>query len=304
MFKVIIERAEASLGGGCRRGIFKWLRPGWLTPAYDPNATYEIWDGSTLKGSINVDQTASPNSDAIVDGTSFQNLGDAWVINTGPFRVVLSNYSTDYGYRVMADAVRIIPDAESLSLAVDDSSISEFSGLASATVSRTDTSGDLVVTLSSDDTSEATVPSTVTILDGQSSATFDIAAVDDSEVDGTQQVTISASTAGYNSASINMAKSPIMIAKRSFEFSMMARAALRRVDLLSKPTHRCLGRMTVIITTCRVAVVRRVGPSRVWTMESIRCLRPGPINTPTITTRSMRLSRSPTAAARSWQAPQ
>ena len=66
-----------------------------------------------------------------------------------------------------------------------------------ATVSRTDTSGDLVVTLSSDDTSEATVPSTVTILDGQSSATFDIAAVDDSTADGTQTVTVAVSASGY-----------------------------------------------------------------------------------------------------------
>ena len=169
--------------------------------AYDPNATYEIWDGSTLKGSINVDQTASPDADTLIDGTAFQDLGEAWVINTGPLRVVLSNYSSDYGYRVMADAVRIIPDAESLSLTVDDSSISEFSGLASATVTRTDTSGDLVVTLSSDDTSEATVPSTVTILDGQSSATFDIAAVDDSTADGTQTVTVAVSASGYASGS-------------------------------------------------------------------------------------------------------
>ena len=64
-------------------------------------------------------------------------------------------------------------------------------------MSRTDTSGDLVVTLSSDDTSEATVPSTVTILDGQSSATFDIAAVDDSTADGTQTVTVAVSASGY-----------------------------------------------------------------------------------------------------------
>ena len=119
------DRAEATWEADVT-GKFQVAATWVADAAYDPNATYEIWDGSTLKGSIGVDQTTSPNSDAIVDGTSFQNLGDAWVINTGPLRVVLSNYSTAYGYRVMADAVRIIPDAESLTLVVDDSSISEF----------------------------------------------------------------------------------------------------------------------------------------------------------------------------------
>ena len=37
----------------------------------------------------------------------------------------------------------------------------------------------------------------MTILDGQSSATFDIAAVDDSDADGTQTVTVSAAASGY-----------------------------------------------------------------------------------------------------------
>ena len=86
-----------------------------------------------------------------------------------------------------------------LTVSITDASVSEAAGAAAttATVSRTDTSGDLVVTLSSDDTSEATVPSTVTILDGQSSATFDIAAVDDSTADGTQTVTVAVSASGY-----------------------------------------------------------------------------------------------------------
>ena len=63
------------------------------------------------------------------------------------------------------------------------------------------TTGNLLVQLTSDDTSEATVPATVTIPDGQSSATFDIAAVDDSDVDGTQTVTVSAAAGGYTGGS-------------------------------------------------------------------------------------------------------
>ncbi len=56
---------------------------------------------------------------------------------------------------------------------------------------------DLAVDLLSDDTSEATVPASVTILAGQISATFDVTIVNDSDLDGTQTVTISASAAGY-----------------------------------------------------------------------------------------------------------
>jgi uncharacterized repeat protein (TIGR03803 family) len=55
----------------------------------------------------------------------------------------------------------------------------------------------LVVTLLSNDTTEATVPATVTILAGQSSATFLLTVVDDALLDGTQNVTISATATGY-----------------------------------------------------------------------------------------------------------
>ena len=81
-----------------------------------------------------------------------------------------------------------------LSVALADASVSEGAGAAAttATVTRTDPRGNLTVTLTSDDVSEATLPAQVTFLDGESSATVDIAAVDDSAVDGTQTVTLSA----------------------------------------------------------------------------------------------------------------
>lgn len=64
---------------------------------------------------------------------------------------------------------------------------------ATGTVSRA-TSGttDLVVSLSSSDPTEATVPATVTILANQTSATFDVTAVDDTFPDGDKTVTITA----------------------------------------------------------------------------------------------------------------
>ena len=58
----------------------------------------------------------------------------------------------------------------------------------------------LVVDLSSDDTSEATVPAQVTILAGQSSVTVDVTPADDPDVDGPQTAVITASAPGATSA--------------------------------------------------------------------------------------------------------
>lgn len=56
---------------------------------------------------------------------------------------------------------------------------------------------DLVIDLSSSDTTEAMVPSTATIPVGQTSANFTITAVNDLIADGAQAVTLSASATGY-----------------------------------------------------------------------------------------------------------
>jgi len=66
---------------------------------------------------------------------------------------------------------------------------------ATGTVTRNGTTGALLVTLSSSDTSEATVPADVTIAAGASSATFIVSGADDDLVDGAQTVTITASSA-------------------------------------------------------------------------------------------------------------
>jgi len=96
-----------------------------------------------------------------------------------------------------------------LTLAAD--TISEASGanVTSATVTRTEasTSEALTVTLSSGDTSEATVPATVTIPAGQTAFTFDVTAIDDAFADGTKAVTLNATADGFTSgsSSINVA---------------------------------------------------------------------------------------------------
>ncbi len=70
---------------------------------------------------------------------------------------------------------------------------------ATATITRNaaDVSSALVVTLTNSDSSEASIPTSVTIPAGQSSVTFAVDAVDDLLADGTQTVSLSASAAGY-----------------------------------------------------------------------------------------------------------
>lgn len=82
-----------------------------------------------------------------------------------------------------------------LSLAVTPASISESAGAGAATGTVTrdgETTSALEVDLSSSDTGEATVPATVVIPVGQSSATFPIDAVDDTFPDGTVVISLTA----------------------------------------------------------------------------------------------------------------
>jgi large repetitive protein len=94
-----------------------------------------------------------------------------------------------------------------LTLALNPTSISEAAGPAAAigTVTRSNTALDqpLAVNLSSSDSTEATVPASVTIAAGQASATFAIDAVDDNLADGTQTVTITASASGASAVGLD-----------------------------------------------------------------------------------------------------
>jgi len=87
-----------------------------------------------------------------------------------------------------------------LSLTLLPSSISEAAGAnaSTGTVTRTgNLTASLLVTLSSNNTDEATVPATVTIPSNQASANFSISAVNDTEIDGPKMVSISASANLY-----------------------------------------------------------------------------------------------------------
>ena len=126
--------------------------------------------------------------DALLDGTQL---------------VTVSATATGY----VGDAADLdVTDSETFALTIDVASISENGGLATATVARsnTDTSLEVVVSLMSNDTSEATVPATVTIPAHQASTTFAITANDDLLLDGTQTATITATAAGYGESTTNI----------------------------------------------------------------------------------------------------
>ena len=88
---------------------------------------------------------------------------------------------------------------------VDKTSMSENGGTAVGTVSRNgSTANPLVVTLTSSDTTEATVPPTVTIPAGASFITFPITAVDDLISDRAQRVTVTLTAPTWQPTSISI----------------------------------------------------------------------------------------------------
>ncbi len=94
-----------------------------------------------------------------------------------------------------------VTDVESLTVTFDRTEFLENAGAQAArgtvTRSNTDVGAPLVVNLTSSDTTELTVPATVTIPAGASSVDFDIAAVDDPVLDGPQTVSVIARNANY-----------------------------------------------------------------------------------------------------------
>jgi hypothetical protein len=65
------------------------------------NATYQVFDGATLLGTVTVNQQVAPTGGSTVNGVTFQSLGH-FAINSGTLRVVLTDNANGY---VIADAM-------------------------------------------------------------------------------------------------------------------------------------------------------------------------------------------------------
>lgn len=102
-------------------------------------------------------------------------------------------------------------DGPTLRVTFDRDLVAEgVTGAATGTVTRnTPPTGDLLVQLASDRTGELTVPATVLIPNGQSSATFAVTTIEDSVADGNQTVTVTASTTGYTSGTRSIVVSDV-----------------------------------------------------------------------------------------------
>ncbi len=135
-----------------------------------------------------VDFTITAVDDALLDGTQTVTIN-----------------ATATGYQAAAGSIDVT-DAESLDLSFAFNEMSERGGTIIATVLRlnTDIGSEVIVSLASSDTTEATVPATVSIPAGRSSANFVITAVDDTLLDGPQTVTITYSASRYNSQPRNI----------------------------------------------------------------------------------------------------
>lgn len=101
-----------------------------------------------------------------------------------------------------------ILDHETVQLSLSRTSFLENAGIngAAGTVTRTNTDNGLplVVNLFSSDITELSVPVTVTIPAGLASVSFAVTAVNDPDLDGPQQVVVSASATGYQSSAVNV----------------------------------------------------------------------------------------------------
>ena len=150
------------------------------------------------------DQTVSLSSsfDALTNTTvTFRIYGYAAEASTGSWRI--QNHST-LGGLVLEGTV--IPSSPTLLLSASPSSFSENGGTSTGTVTRIggDNTGALTVNLASNDSGEATVPTTVEIPANTASATFTITGVDDAILDGQQTVSLTATAATYADGSINI----------------------------------------------------------------------------------------------------
>lgn len=126
---------------------------------------------------------------ALISNNLDNNVGANWVTSSTPF-----------GDGDLGSPGAATPTPANLTLAVDNATFSESAGFSASTltITRSDTTGDLDVTVFSSDSSEALVQlGTVTISDGDADETVDIDAIDDLWPDGDQTVTITATAPGF-----------------------------------------------------------------------------------------------------------
>ncbi|CAN0168852.1 unnamed protein product, partial [Hapterophycus canaliculatus] len=97
-----------------------------------------------------------------------------------------------------------VTDFEQVLVSLDDSSISERGGLTDLVLTRTDASRAQLITIASNDDSEAIIPTQASFDAGERTIRVPITAIDDSILDGSQFVTIEVSGLGLVNESVNL----------------------------------------------------------------------------------------------------
>jgi hypothetical protein len=107
------------------------------------------------------------------------------------------------GWNIDDIVIRGVP-VKSLALSLP-ASLTEGAASATATLNVTPVpTSDQIVTLTSSDASQLTAPASITVPAGQGSVTFQISAVDDALADGTQTVSLTASSAGFQDRAVSL----------------------------------------------------------------------------------------------------
>ncbi|MDA1016834.1 MAG: CAP domain-containing protein, partial [Planctomycetota bacterium] len=206
----------------------------------------------TITGSgINVSEqtgTSGAYSIAVPNGTYTVRLSGANIATQGIPNVVVSNANRKVDFEAADGAISAV-----LTLQVAPVSFAENAGAGAATgtVTRTgNLSQALTVTLVSNDTTEATVPTNVTIAAGQASNTFSINAIDDNLADGTRTVILTASATGFSNVTSTISVTdfetfsptaplgPIFAARPTFQWPAVAGAARYEVWLKNVTTNK------------------------------------------------------------------
>jgi len=154
----------------------------------------------------------TPNTWNLAQTVTVTAVDDTQIEGNHTSNISHSATSSDSNYNINIGNVAVnITDNDTaplnLSLIINPNSFSEGAGgnAATATITRTgSTTSQLTVNLSSNDTSEATVPNSVIIPVGQTAANFGISAVEDNIVDGSQTATITSAANGFTNAIANV----------------------------------------------------------------------------------------------------
>ncbi|MDA8563237.1 cadherin domain-containing protein [Mariniblastus sp.] len=215
-------------GGTVDAGAFELQIQVDLPPVIDGGATVtvDVPENTVFVTDVNVTDGIDSEGDGITfaitggaDAAAFTidaDTGELQFINAPDFEALSSSdtsntfvvevTATDSGSLTASQTVtvNVTDELPALALTIDQTSILENGGVATAALTRSsDTSDELTVTLTSSDDTRATVPATVVFADGQTEATFAVTAVDNDLVDGDQVVTITA-TAGTVGASADL----------------------------------------------------------------------------------------------------